>query len=75
MRSAEQIGRTVEEWRDFKSAERQRILREHLAAMERVRAERPEWYVWATEGQPVLSAEQYEAVRAKRSARSAPAKT
>lgn len=66
VRSAEQISRTVDEYRDFRSAERQAILSAHLAAMEKVRAERPEWYVWATEGQPRLTAGEYDAAKAKR---------
>lgn len=36
--------------------------RDFRAHMEAVADARPEWYVWVTEGQPVLTAEQYERV-------------
>jgi hypothetical protein len=45
---------------------RKRVLRDLLNHLGRVRAQRPEWYVWATEGQPILSEERYEAVRCQR---------
>jgi hypothetical protein len=66
VRSSEQIGRTVEEYRDFKQAERQRTLRELLARLWAARANRVEWYTWATEGQPILSPQAYAQVGTRR---------
>jgi hypothetical protein len=66
MRSAEQIGRTVSEYQEWMRQQRQQALRLHLAEMERCRRERHEWYVWATEGQPVLSETDYAAVSNRR---------
>jgi len=40
----------------------EQALRDCLAHIEAIAEARPEWYVWVVEGQPVLSAEQYERV-------------
>ncbi len=45
-RAAEQLTRTVGEYRDFKAAERQRILRELTAELRRARERNAPWYLW-----------------------------
>jgi hypothetical protein len=41
---------------------RERALADFQRHMEAVVEARPEWYVWVTEGQPILTGEQYERV-------------
>lgn len=62
MRSAEQIGRTVKQWKDHQQAERERTLRQLLAVLERARRERQPWYVWIEQGRPPLTEDEYRAL-------------
>lgn len=41
---------------------RRRVLGELLTELRALRSARPEWYVWAVEGQPRLSEDEYAAV-------------
>lgn len=66
MRSAERIGRTVEEYRDHMSAERRRLLREALAMIRRARERGEEWVAWLDRGRPAYSPEEYAAVQRER---------
>lgn len=59
MRSAEQIGRTVGEWRDLQRAERERIARELRAELRAADAAGAEWYAWIEAGCPPLTREEY----------------
>lgn len=59
MRSAQQIGRTVGQYRDYRAAERQRILREVLAMLAKARSEGRGWYMWIVDGRPPLTREEY----------------
>ena len=66
MRSADRISRTPSEYADFKADERRRTLSRLLGSLRRTRDRREEWYVWVVEGQPILTAEQYEKVGTRR---------
>jgi hypothetical protein len=73
MRSADQIGRTVEQYAEFKAAERRRTLRELLSGLAHARANRAEWYTWVVEGMPRLTPDEYDAIKAKRRTKPEPA--
>lgn len=62
MRSSAQLTRTPGEYADYRRAERQKTLGLLLRELERVRLERPEWYVWVVDGQPELTPEEYAAL-------------
>jgi len=49
VRSAEQIGKTPEEWADYQRAHRLRILAALLRELKHARETRAAWYVWVTE--------------------------
>lgn len=63
VRSSAQITRTPEEYLDFKARERRFTLGLLLEELAEARELRPEWYVWATEGQPTLTREAYARLR------------
>jgi hypothetical protein len=46
VRSAEQIGRTVDQWHDHQRAERERIRLELRGMQAQWERDRPDWYVW-----------------------------
>jgi acyl-CoA reductase-like NAD-dependent aldehyde dehydrogenase len=66
VRAVEQFTRTPAEWAEFKQEERRRTLAALFCLLAQARDERAEWYVWATEGQPRLTDEEYERVKDSR---------
>lgn len=59
MRSARQIGSTVEQWHELQRTERAQTLKALLAELSRARESGAEWYRWIANGRPALSAEEY----------------
>ena len=57
---------------DREKHRRKQAFREFKRHMEAVVDAQPEWYVWVTQGQPLLSAEQYERVLKPRNTKREP---
>ena len=71
MRSARQIGSTVEEWHELQRTERAQTLAALLSELRRARETGAEWHRWITDGRPTLTEAQYAALDSKRTKRRA----
>jgi len=66
MRSAAQISRTVDEYRDHMTHERREHLRVALGMIRAARDRGEEWVIWLDAGRPAYTPDQYRAVEAAR---------